>query len=85
MATKKRATKQKTAITGDVGAIKNLLVRGAGRKRSLKDRQIMTELSVAGPSGTKRVAVLQRASDPGTETRHDRDPRDPIVIHCDQD
>jgi len=86
---KKKSEKSRSRdveIKGDLNSITKLLeiAQKPGKKR-LKDTQIRTALAVSVGGVTKRVALRQRASDPGTRLPADRDPKDPIVIRCDQD
>ena len=73
-------------VFGGVDALTNLLVKAqkTGKKR-LKEEDIQTGLAVSVGESRKKVLLRRRASDPGTPQPSDRDPRDPIVIRCDQD
>ena len=86
------ATKNKNGESGDVRiyggveAITKLLVAAhkTGKKR-LKDEDIKTGFAVSVGGKRKQVALRRRASDPGRPQPADSDPRDPIIIRCDQD
>ena len=73
-------------ILGGLDAITSLLVKAKKTgKKTLRDSQIRTGFAVSVGGSRKQVVLRQRASDPGRPQPADSDPRDPIVIRCDQD